>query len=71
MDSFTYYNLDRHVLYICKTTEEMAFTMRSLYEIKLMLHASLAIEKMTKVIATFAIDDRNLLMSMVTLIDMY
>jgi len=31
----------------------------------------IAIEKMTKVIATFAIDDRNLLMPMVTLVDMY
>lgn len=39
MDSFTYNNLDRHVLCICKTTEEMAFTMASLYEKKnYMLH---------------------------------
>ena len=34
MDSFTYNNVDRHVLCICKTTEEMAFTMTSLYEKK-------------------------------------
>jgi hypothetical protein len=41
MDSFTYNNLDRHVLCICKTTEEMAFTMTSLYEKKkIILHAS-------------------------------
>jgi len=39
MDSCTYNNLDRHVLYICKTTEEIAFTMTSLYEKKYyMLH---------------------------------
>ena len=35
MDSFTYNNLDRHVLCICKTTKEMAFTMASLYEKKI------------------------------------
>jgi len=75
MDSLTYYNLDRHVLYICKTTEEMAFRMRSLYEKEnatcFTIIEKIAIEKMTKVIATFAIDDRNLLMPMVTLVDMY
>jgi hypothetical protein len=57
MDSSTYNNLDRHVLCIFKTTEEMAFTMTSLYEKKInttcfTITEKIAIEKMTKVIAT-------------------